>query len=218
MWPVDSNPSKPSYPILTTSYPSQLVSLKVLHQWQHGHHREHWLDFDCSPPHPMEQKVLGAAVGWTVGGVGGGLSLSPGSGRWPSDVKVSGWPRLPEDMLGVPLCHAGCLQKLRSNRRRRCMLVTFLENVSVHVRSLSHSFQISSPALNKGRGVRLCIYVHPSGTTLCFLIPAFVGGHWSLISECVCACVPSCEAALHCTVQVSSCLVIVVYLASVLDS
>lgn len=31
------------------------------------------------------------------------------------------------------------------------MLVTFLENVIVHVRSPSHSFQISWASLNKGR-------------------------------------------------------------------
>lgn len=48
----------------------------------------------------------------------------PGSGCWPSDLKVSAWHRSPEDMLGVMLCHTGGSQH-RSNRRTNHMLVTF---------------------------------------------------------------------------------------------
>lgn len=90
---------------------------RVLDQCQHAHHRMHRLDFDSSPP-LCGRKFWGGTVGWPVGEV----SLSPGCGYWPSDLKVSAWPRPPEDMLGVTLCHTGSLQKLRRNRKRSHML------------------------------------------------------------------------------------------------
>lgn len=126
-------------------------------QWRHAHLRKHQLDFESSFPPAAESFRAKLRSGWS-----GGVGLSPGSGRWPSDLKVSARPRLPEDTLGVTHCHAGGLQRPQSNRRRNHMLVTFLENVIVHVGSPSHCFQISWASLNKREGKRLCIFVRPS--------------------------------------------------------
>lgn len=128
-------------------------------QWRQAHLRKHRLDFDLSFPPAAESFRAKQQSGWSVGG---GVGLSPGSGRWPSDLKVSARPRLPEDTLGVTLCHTGGLQRRRAIEGETTCWWPFLENVTVHVGSPSHCFQISWASLNKREGKRLCIFVRPS--------------------------------------------------------
>lgn len=128
-------------------------------QWRHAHLRKHRLDFDSSFPPAAESFRAKQRSGWSGGG-----GCRPVTWKWPLTLWSKG-QRAASPARGHAGSHALPRWRLTaapSNRRRNHMLVTFLENVTVHVGSPSHCFQISWASLNKREGKRLCIFVRPS--------------------------------------------------------
>lgn len=148
-----------------TSIPVLLVPLKGSRSMTACPPQEALARLWLEPPPLCSRKFSDSADGWLVGEV----SLSPECGCWPSDLKVSAGPRPPEDMLGVLLCHTGGLQKLRSNRRRNHMLVTFWRMSLSMSALLAIAFRSAKPVWTKGGQV--IVYFCPSLLILHFFFP-----------------------------------------------